>query len=52
MPALCCQGMEKELYIFAMLAYIRHFIFAVCYDNDPWVFKFSIAFRFIGVLFF
>jgi hypothetical protein len=22
--------------IYATLAYIRHFIFAGCYDNDPW----------------
>ncbi len=22
--------------IFAILAYIRHFIFAGCYDNHPW----------------
>jgi hypothetical protein len=24
------------LFIYATLAYIRRFIFAGCYDNDPW----------------
>ncbi len=24
------------LIFYATLAYIRHFIFAGCYDNDPW----------------
>ncbi len=23
-------------FVYATLAYIRHFIFAGCYDNDPW----------------
>ncbi len=26
----------KPFLVYATLAYIRHFIFAGCYDNDPW----------------
>jgi hypothetical protein len=36
---LCHAGIHKTLHIcrfYATLAYIRHFIFAGCYDNDPW----------------
>ncbi len=25
-----------QIIFYATLAYIRHFIFAGCYDNDPW----------------
>ncbi len=27
---------EGKQNFYATLAYIRHFIFAGCYDNDPW----------------
>jgi hypothetical protein len=31
------KGLKKCFYYFyATLAYMRHFIFAGCYDNDPW----------------
>jgi hypothetical protein len=32
------KNLETEInnFFYATLAYIRHFIFAGCYDNDPW----------------
>jgi hypothetical protein len=27
---------DSTFHFYATLAYIRHFIFAGCYDNDPW----------------
>jgi len=34
---LCpCWFVDLYLLFYATLEYIRHFIFAGCYDNDPW----------------
>jgi hypothetical protein len=39
-PQIRKTGKDDKLnlyyYIYATLAYIRHFIFAGCHDNDPW----------------
>ncbi len=37
--SILCEHLSSrkiQYYVYATLAYIRHFIFAGCYDNDPW----------------
>jgi len=42
---LCMMSNKFEIFLcfYAKLAYIRHFLLAGCYDNDPWYLATNLA---------
>jgi hypothetical protein len=45
-------GSKRYRKFYATLAYIRHFIFAGCYDNNPWYLVTNLAGRLDLAVFF